>query len=304
MTAALSPATPTHLSPIRMAAHVTRIHIIAIACLAALTFGWLMTGQRLWAAVLFCAIDWFIVNFVNRAVDLAEDRANGIAGTDLVGRNQRAIEAGCLGLMLGSLLLGHLVAPELTWWRVAFSVIGLAYNYRMIPWPGGLTRFKEMYFCKNFSSGGLFLLSTIAYPAVLGHAQVSVAYLWVLVCFFLPLEITYEIIYDLRDITGDAALRIPTFPVVHGVPTSKRMVYGLLALSAASLCIGAIGGVIGLKEFVLIGGVIQQAIYFQSRIVQEATPERCIFVTWLGASQILSYHVWILAGLPITLGGW
>jgi len=287
-----------------MAMHVTRMHIIAIACLAALTFGWLMTGQRLWSAVVFCAIDWFIVNFVNRAVDLAEDRANGIAGTDLVGRHQRLIEAGCLALMLVSLVLGHFVAPELTPWRIAFSVIGLAYNYRLIPWPGGRTRFKEMYFAKNFSSGGLFLVSTLAYPAILGTAHVSAGYLAVLICFFLPLEITYEIIYDLRDIDGDAALHVPTFPVVHGAANSHRIIYGLLAVSAASLGSGAALGIIALKEFVLIGGVIQQALYFQARLLKACTPERCIFVTWLGAGQIASYHVWILAGLPITLSAW
>ena len=300
----MTTAAPPRLSPIRMAMHVTRMHIIAIACLAALTFGWLMTGQRLWSAVVFCAIDWFIVNFVNRAVDLAEDRVNGIAGTDMVGRHQRLIEAGCLALMLVSLLLGHLVAPVLTPWRVAFSAIGLAYNYRLIPTHSGRTRFKEMYFSKNFSSGVLFLLSTIAYPAILGAAHVTPGYLAVLVGFFLPLEITYEIIYDLRDIDGDAALNVPTFPVVHGAATSHRMIDGLLLLSAASLILGAALGTIGLKEFVLIGGVIQQTLYFHLRLKQGCTPERCIFVTWLGAAQIASYHVWILAGLPTTLGGW
>ena len=55
-----------------------------------------------------------------------------------------------------------------------------------------------------------------------------------LIGFFLPLEITYEILYDLRDVNGDRALEVPTFPVVHGVAWSHRAIDLLLVLSAPS----------------------------------------------------------------------
>jgi 4-hydroxybenzoate polyprenyltransferase len=295
-----SPSAP-QATPLQTFFHLTRFHIIAIATLAALTFGWLMTGQRLWSAMVFCAIDWFVVNLVNRVVDLAEDRENGIVGTDLVARHAWLFTYGCHGLLVASLLLGHVVAPGLTPWRVAFAFIGLAYNYKLIPWPGGFTRFKEMYFLKNFSSAVLFLISTIAYPMVLGGAHPTLAWLAVIVAFYLPLEITYEIIYDLRDVKGDAALHVPTFPVVHGVPVSHRLIEGLIALSALALVVGGVTRVLGLKELALIGGPIQQAWYFRTRIRHEATAPRCIFLTYLGAAQIASYHLWILAGLPTEL---
>lgn len=278
--------------------HLTRGHIIAIACLACLTFGWLMTGRHMLWPVVFCAVDWFIVNFVNRVVDLAEDERNGIAATDLVRRNGRRYEIGCWALMFASLGIGHLLAPEVTAWRIAFSVIGVLYNYRWIPTGRRWTRFKEMYFAKNFMSAVLFLISTIAYPAVLGGAQPSPAWLAVIIGFYLPLEITYEIIYDLRDVVGDAAEGVPTYPVVHGVAASHAIIYALLFASAGALIAGAVAGVIGLAEIVLIGGVIQQAVYFHTRIRQSPTAARCIFVTWLGAAQIASYHVWIFVGLP------
>jgi len=274
---------------------LTRAHILAIACLACLTFGWLMTGQHLWLAAVFCAIDWFIVNLVNRVVDLAEDTANGIVGTELVAKRAAWFERGCWLLCATSLALGHLWFPELTPWRAVFTAIGLAYNYRLLP---GRTRFKELYLLKNFSSGVLFLISTVAYPAVIGGAQPSWAWLAVILGFFLPLEITYEIIYDLRDVQGDRQERIPTFPVVHGERTAHAIIWGLLAISGLSLVVGASVGVIGLAAFALIGGTLQQALYFGARIRHEATPARCIFLTWLGAAQILAYHVWILAGLP------
>ncbi|MHB8876930.1 MAG: hypothetical protein ACYC8T_24805, partial [Myxococcaceae bacterium] len=67
--------------------HLSRFHIIAIASLACVAFGWLFSGSFLWAAAALCALDWFIVNLTNRVADLAEDRINGIPGTDLISKN-------------------------------------------------------------------------------------------------------------------------------------------------------------------------------------------------------------------------
>ena len=38
-----------------------------------------------------CALDWFIVNLLNRVVDLEEDKVNRITGVAFVDRNRRAI---------------------------------------------------------------------------------------------------------------------------------------------------------------------------------------------------------------------
>jgi 4-hydroxybenzoate polyprenyltransferase len=203
--------------------------------------------------------------------------------------------------MKGSLVGVHLFVPALTPWRVAFHAIGLAYNYKLIPTAKGRTRFKETYFFKNFSSAVLFLLSTMAYPLAVSGVHVEPLYLALLVGFFLPLEITYEIFYDLRDVKGDVEGNVPTFPVVHGVAASHTIIWGLLGLSSLSIALGAVLGQFHLKEVVLLGGVIQQAAYFQLALSKEATPARCIFITWLGAAQILSYQLWIAVGLPITL---
>jgi 4-hydroxybenzoate polyprenyltransferase len=277
---------------------ISRFHIIAIASLACVTFGWLFSGQLAFAAAALCALDWFIVNLVNRVADLAEDRANGIAGTELVARRGRLFEIGCLALLAGSLVAVHLWMPAVTPWRIAFHAIGLAYNYKLIPAPRGRTRFKEIYFFKNFASAVLFILSTMAYPVAVAHAHPTAAYVALLVAFFLPLEITYEIIYDLRDVVGDRALAVPTFPVVHGEQASHRIVYGLIALSASALVAGALAGVFHLRELALLAAPVQQALYFKLKLSKQATKERCIFITWLGAAQILSYQLWIAAGLP------
>ncbi|MFL5320940.1 MAG: UbiA family prenyltransferase [Myxococcaceae bacterium] len=281
-------------------AALSRLHILAIASFACLVFGWLLTGSWLAAAAVLCCVDWFIVNLVNRVADLAEDRENGIVGTDLISAHGRLFELGCGALLVGSLVGVHLVAPQLTVYRVCFHAIGLAYNYKLLPTPKGRTRFKETYFFKNFSSAVLFVLSTMLYPLALAKAPVQPLYLALLVGFFLPLEMTYEVIYDLRDVKGDAKEKVPTFPVVHSVATSHRIIDGLIILSAASLLAGGVLGVFKLRELVLIAAPIQQALYFHFRLKRAPTPDKCIFITWLGAAQVLSYVIWVNAGLPVS----
>lgn len=295
MAQSLTAAQPSILATF---AALSRLHILAIATFACLVFGWLLTGHWIVFAAVLCCVDWFIVNLVNRVADLAEDRENGIVGTDLVSSHGRRFEVGCAALMLGSLVAVHVVMPWLTVYRVAFHAIGLAYNYKLLPSFQGRTRFKETYFFKNFSSAVLFILSTMAYPLVMSQAPVNALYLGLLVAFFLPLEMTYEIIYDLRDVKGDAALKVPTFPVVHGVRASHRIIDAFLVLSAGALISGFLLGVFRLREVVLIAAPIQQAIYFHWKLKHEPTPERCIFITWLGAAQVVSYVLWVHAGLP------
>ena len=84
------------------AVSIGRLHIVAIAALGTLTFGWLFTGHHPWFLALVCATDWFVVNLLNRIVDLKEDQANQIRGTAFVARHRRAVFAVGLALLSGS----------------------------------------------------------------------------------------------------------------------------------------------------------------------------------------------------------
>ncbi len=130
---------------------ISRFHSICIASVTSLTFGWLLTGRDLWLAPAVCALDWFLVNLMNRIADLVEDRANGVGGTDFVDRHARPLTLGSVLLLVGSFPVLHAVAPTLTIPRLAFQLIGLAYNYRLIPWLPRRTRFKEVYLLQKSS---------------------------------------------------------------------------------------------------------------------------------------------------------
>ncbi|MBK9037037.1 MAG: UbiA family prenyltransferase [Myxococcales bacterium] len=215
------------------AAAITRFHILLIGAVAAVVFGWLMTGRYPWAIGAIAGLDWFLINIMNRVTDLAEDAKNGIRGTARVARHQRLITWGSVALLVGSIGATHLALPALTPWRIAVQVIGLGYNYPIVPSLRGLTRFKEMYFWKNFGSALLFVLTCFVYPLAAAIHDgtplvISDAAIIALVLFFIPFELTYEILYDLRDLEGDRAEGVPTYPVVHGPARARQIIDALL----------------------------------------------------------------------------
>ena len=141
------------------------MHITAIAALGTFTFGWLFTGLHPWLLAGVSALDWYLVNLLNRVVDLEEDRVNAIAGTDFVARHRRGIRRGGLLTLAASLVLLHPLLGAVSGLRLAYHALGLAYNWPLL--PGG-RRIKQLYFWKNTASAMGFLITVFGYPLALG----------------------------------------------------------------------------------------------------------------------------------------
>ena len=289
-------------------ASILRLHIIAIAVAATLVFGFVLTGELHIGPALLGGLDWLLINLLNRVSDVEEDTANAIRGTErLVGRHRQVL-AGWVGLLVASVVVGHLVAPGLTVWRAAVQLVGLGYSYRIVPTVRGLRRFKDLYFFKNFMSAMLFVTTCLVYPVVVSGGFAP-GYSWAsfvaLAAFFVPFEITYEILYDLRDLEGDRLARVPTYPVVHGVPTSLRIIDALLLASLAVLVIALAAGVLGLREGLMAAAPVVQVAFYKPRVRRGLTTGDCISLTWLGAGLLLLWlvgtHVWVAAGLPANV---
>jgi 4-hydroxybenzoate polyprenyltransferase len=281
---------------------VVRPHILAIAGMASLVFGWLFSGGFHPIFPLLVAGDWFVVNILNRAVDLKEDARNGVPGTVFLSRYGTAVTLGSFAFLFLVVGVGHAWLPQVTGIRALFHAVGLAYNYRLIPAPGGRTRFKEMYALKNTSSALLFVLSVILLPLVatggLGDPLMVQRAAWLTV-FFFPLELTYEVLYDLRDIDGDAEEHIPTFPVVHGAPWAWRFCHLAILVSFCAPLLGYLLGPLRIRDAVLCIGAVQQLLVFLYVRRRGPTGPRVVNVTYLGALQLASYCVWIAVGLPV-----
>ncbi|MFO0679146.1 MAG: UbiA family prenyltransferase [Polyangiaceae bacterium] len=302
------PAPATSASPLATFASVSRIHIIAIAMLGTLTFGWLFTGRYPTFLTFVVGFDWFVVNLLNRVVDLDEDRTNGIRGTDFVDRHRRGLSWLGFGTLAVSFVAVHLVAPAVTPFRVAYQCLGLAYNWPILP---GRRRIKALYFWKNTASATGFLLTVFAYPLADAGAfsspaafasvmprGVSFATIAVSAVFFFLFELSFEVLYDLRDAPGDAAANVRTYPVVHGHRAAVRIVDALLVTSSLTLLVGYASGVVPWRIVVMVAAPAVQAVAAKRALRRGITSADCIGITWIGAALLAIYHVWILLRLP------
>ena len=292
------------MSSLRVFMSVGRLHIVAIAALGTFTFGWLFTGHYPWGLMAVSALDWFLVNLLNRVVDLEEDRVNRITGVGFVDRHRRAITVGGFAALAASFAWTVATWPEITWLRVAYHSLGLAYNWPILP---GKRRIKELYFFKNTASAAGFVLTVFLYPLAgagwgadpaLLAPGVTPATIWLSGVFFVLFELSYEVIYDLRDEPGDRAAGVMTYPVVHGLRGATRIIDGLIATSALALVAGYAAGVVPWRIFVMIAAPGLNLWYYKRALRRGITSRDCILLTWVGAALLATYHLWVVAGLP------
>jgi 4-hydroxybenzoate polyprenyltransferase len=288
--------------PLGLIASISRLHIVAIAAMGTFTFGWLFTGQYPWLLTLVCALDWFLVNLLNRVVDLAEDEANQITGTDFVARHRRKISIAGFVLLLLSFPLVHVLAPQITLLRGGYHALGLAYNYPLL--PGG-RRIKQLYFWKNTASAMGFVLTVFLYPiASAGWGAkpmplgIDAKTMFLSGGFFVLFELSYEVIYDLRDEEGDRAASVNTYPVVHGRRGAVHIIDGLLAASLLFLIVGYALGSVPWRIFIMSAAPLIQWVLYKRALKRGISKEDCIRLTWLGTALLFGYHIWIQLGLP------
>ncbi len=278
---------------------IGRVHIVAIGALGTFTFGYLFTGKHLFGLAAVSGLDWFLVNWLNRVVDLKEDTVNGIRGTELVGRSPRAFAAFGFGVLALSFVGLHLLFPQITLLRAGYHTLGLTYNYPFLP---GKRRIKELYFWKNTASATGFMITVFGYPLAVSGGQFPAGITPVTIAlagaFFFAFELSYEVIYDLRDAPGDAEAGVRTYPVVHGEKGAVRIIDGLLVAAAAVLIAGYAAGAIPWRLFIMICAPLIQVVVYKRARKRGITSATCIGLTWLGAGLLFTYHLWIYFRLP------
>lgn len=295
--------------PAAEVASILRLHIIGIAMTACVVLGWLITDRFPVAEALIGGVDWCLINLLNRITDLKEDLANQIRGTERVAAHRRAFVGGWVALFVVSFAVSLPLYPELTWLRLVVQGIGLGYSVAFVPTLRGLKRFKDLYFFKNFMSSVLFVLTTVGYPLAVDGWVPALPNGWVavglLVAFFVPFELTYEIFYDLRDLEGDQLASVPTYPVVHGPERSRQIMDGLLVLAALILASGFVAGVVGLREALMGVAPLVQFRFYRRCYRRGVTRADCIWITHLGSGLLLFFlvgtQVWLAAGLPANV---
>ena len=111
-------------------------------------------------------------------------------------------------------------------------------------------------------------------------------------------ELSYEVIYDLRDAGGDAVAEVRSYPVVHGQRGAVWIIDGLVAGSLACLVVGYLTEALPWRIFIMFAAPVLQLIVYKRALARGITTRDCIGLTWLGAALLVGYHLWVLADLP------
>jgi len=281
-------------------ASIARLHIVAIGALGTFTFGWALTGHYAPWLALLSAADWFVVNLLNRVVDLVEDEANQIAGAELVKRHrQRTVAIGVL-VLVASLLASAIWWPETLWARLPFHVLGTLYNWRLLPFPSGRRRIKELMLWKNVASATGFLLTCFAMPLLVYPLQAGISTTTVVVtmAFFFFFELSYEVLYDLRDIDGDRLAGVKTWPVLFGPRGGSAVAIGQMLTAVLIVVVGYATGALPWHIAIMGMAPVMQLVLVVPRLPDRVTSSLCIGITWLGVLLLAAFHIWELLGLP------
>jgi len=295
-----APATPVA----GVLASIARLHIVAIGALGTFTFSWALCGVRDPLLALLSACDWFVVNLLNRVVDVVEDRETGIVGADVVARNARATLATGLALLALSLVASFVWAPQTVPVRLAFHLLGAAYNWRVLP---GRRRIKELAFWKNAASATGFLLTCFALPLVTHPLRVDVAAVVVAAVFFFFFELSYEVLYDLRDLEGDRTAGVKSWPALYGEKTGATIAVVQMATATAVAVVGFAVSVLPWHLAIMGAAPLLQLALVGRRLPLFGRPGRvtsslCIGATWAGCALLGLYHLWEIFSLPGATG--
>ena len=283
---------------------VSRIHIAAIAAMGTFTFGWLFTGDYPWLITGVCALDWYIVNLLNKAVDQTEDSVNQISGTEFIDRHKKRLIKIITIVLISSLVLIHLINPFITALRITCHLLGFLYNWPLLP---GKRRLKQLYFWKNTASAIGFLVTMLGYPlasAIFNNhsynfpTDISWATVYFSALFLFFFILSNEIIYDMRDMQGDKIVGLRTYPVVHGKRMASRIIDSLIVSSVIVFSIGYIFDFLPWRVFILVFAPVLQFIFFNQALCNGITAKYCTRMTWIGAAMFIVYHLWVVAGLP------
>lgn len=196
---------------------LNRLHII----FSAPAIMWCWSG---FLEVRFRGMDYVIITLAvacicqwNRLTDAEEDVIN--CPTDLhdAQSREKAIKIFCYASGVLSVVLALITEPA--WLMAALIVFGAAtgyfYNTPVLPSKPHL-RLKNIFIIKNVSSGAGWSAGLLVFPMLRAHTQPDGRFFTAFFYMFV-MVMTYEIMWDIRDVRGDDRAGIRTLPVVLGI---------------------------------------------------------------------------------------
>ena len=186
-------------------------------------------------AIGFCIT--FSVYNLNRKSDDAEDKINHVTRYTFTKRYERPL----LVLSVAAYGAALVLAWGYGWAAVlitAFPLIaGLLYSFPVLPETSRYRRLKDIPLGKNLTISSAWAVPHALLPAVLAGSEFSEMAVATSV-FFFGLVFINTVIFDMRDVGGDAAAGVRTVPVILGIlPTTRLLVATGLILGGIILAI-------------------------------------------------------------------
>jgi len=200
---------------------LNRLHIIV----SAPAIMWCWSG---FLKMRFRSIDYLIITLAvacicqwNRLTDVKEDALNCPDDLKDAQTKSGAIKVFCYAGGTIAILLALFTEPswKLTGLVVFGAAVGFFYNTPLLPSCPHL-RLKNLFIIKNLSSGAGWSLGLLVFPMLRAHTQPDVLFLTAFVYMF-AMVMTYEIMWDMRDVEGDTRAGIRTLPIVLGINNAR-----------------------------------------------------------------------------------
>jgi 4-hydroxybenzoate polyprenyltransferase len=200
---------------------VNRLHIIVSVPAVMLCWSGFLN-------VRFRSIDYLIITLAvacicqwNRLTDVEEDTLNCPDDLKNAQTKSRAIKVFCYTSGTIAILLAFFTEPT---WKIAGLIAfgattGYFYNTPLWHSKPNL-RLKNMFIIKNLSSGAGWSAGLLIFPMMRTHTQPDRLFFTAFVYMF-AMIMTYEIMWDIRDVEGDTRARIRTLPIVLGINSAR-----------------------------------------------------------------------------------
>ena len=175
-------------------------------------------------ALCFTSLMVFVYLF-NKVTDKTEDAAN--TGNDFIGnraiRPTLVVAIACLLFPLPYIFF----TPQFLLLYCGVSIVGFLYSYR-VSFGGARYRLKDVLFIKNITSAATWSLIPVTIQTVLLHEPLlSTLFLGELIALFC-IFFAFEIIWDIRDVEGDAAAGVHTVANTFGVVPAQLFASALV----------------------------------------------------------------------------
>jgi 4-hydroxybenzoate polyprenyltransferase len=174
------------------------------------------------------------VYIVNRGMDTEEDTINELERVKFIGKYKNlvlvvGILTYSLAVMLASekglVVAGSVCVPV---------IIGFFYTVRWVPngfvQTIGFSRLKDIPLVKNIAVAGIWAYSTVLIMLFYNSEPVTLAAVSLFTFIFLRCFIN-TLVFDIRDVVGDAEMKIRTLPVVIGAQNTKKILLFLNVIS-------------------------------------------------------------------------